>query len=121
MAANNSVNEKVEERTLADILNDPKERERIFKGLQNEAKQWKRPHRQPQVFDMFRLCIECNEQVPSNHFCRKYKQLVCSRCCTAERNLEMVWWCEKCFANESAESQAIIRAGDYVSDCNEPK
>ena len=115
VAANNAADKKVEERTLADILKDPRERD-----LKKESEQWRRPPHDGHAFvlDIFRLCIECNE-VPSTHFCRKCKQRVCSRCCIAKRNLEMVWWCAKCFANESDESQAIIRTGDYVSDCNE--
>jgi hypothetical protein len=77
----------------------------------------------PETVDISKLlCVEC-EKIPSNHCCRKCKQRVCTVCCTTKRHLEMVWWCKTCFANESNESQAIIRAGDYVSDndCMEPE
>ena len=66
VAANNDADKKVEERTLADILKDPRERERIASGLKKESEQWKRPPHDGRTFvlDIFRLCIECNE-VPS--------------------------------------------------------
>ena len=59
------------------------------------------------------LCIECNE-MPSQHKCRKCKEYVCNACCSSKRELEMVWWCGKCFDEESLSTQNEIRKGGYV-------
>ncbi|KAI2507315.1 hypothetical protein MHU86_7151 [Fragilaria crotonensis] len=61
------------------------------------------------------LCIECNI-TPSTHKCRKCKEYVCDLCCSSKRNLEMVWWCARCFDEESLTNQRQIREGKYESD-----
>lgn len=61
------------------------------------------------------LCIECNT-TPSTHKCRKCKEYVCDLCCSSKRNLEMVWWCARCFDEESLTNQRQIREGKYESD-----
>ena len=43
-------------------------------------------------------CIAC--YTPSNHACRKCDVWVCSICCV-ERGVENIWWCSKCFKNQS--------------------
>lgn len=61
------------------------------------------------------LCIECNV-TPSTHKCRKCNEVICDLCCSSKRNLEMVWWCGRCFENESLTNQRQIREGKYESD-----
>ena len=61
------------------------------------------------------LCIECNA-TPSTHKCRKCKETICDLCCSSKRNLEMVWWCGRCFDDESLTNQRQIREGKYESD-----
>jgi hypothetical protein len=61
------------------------------------------------------VCIECNV-TPSTHKCRKCKEFICDLCCSSKRNLEMVWWCGRCFDNESLTNQRQIREGKYESD-----
>ena len=64
------------------------------------------------------ICIDCRKN-PSTHKCRKCKEFVCDICCSVKRGLEMIWWCERCFENESLTNQKQIRAGNYESDNEE--
>jgi hypothetical protein len=52
-------------------------------------------------------CIERNT-TPSTHKCRKCKESICDLCCSSKRNLEMVWWCRRCFDKESLTNQRQI-------------
>lgn len=62
------------------------------------------------------FCNECSI-IPANHKCRKCKErYVCDVCCSTKRDLELVWWCETCFAKETPAAQALIRSGHYDSD-----
>ncbi len=61
------------------------------------------------------LCIESNA-TPSTHKCRKCKETICDLFCSSKRNLEMVWWCGRCFDKESLTNQTQIREGKYESD-----
>jgi hypothetical protein len=61
------------------------------------------------------VCIECNV-TPSTHKCRKCREFICDLCCSSKRNLEMVWWCGRCFDDESVTNQRQIREGKYESD-----
>jgi len=64
------------------------------------------------------ICIACRKNL-STHKCRKCKEFVCDICCSVKRGLEMIWWCERCFENESLTNQKQIRAGNYESDNEE--
>ena len=64
------------------------------------------------------ICIDCRKN-PSTHKCRKCRGFVCDICCSVKRGLEMIWWCERCFENESLTNQKQIRAGNYESDNEE--
>jgi hypothetical protein len=62
------------------------------------------------------VCSECSV-MPTSHKCRKCKERhVCDVCCSTKRDLELVWWCETCFAKETPATQALIRSGNYDSD-----
>ena len=72
----------------------------------------------PPACDASFICIDCRKN-PSTHKCRKCKEFVCNICCSVKRGLEMIWWCESCFENESLSNQKQIRAGNYKSDSEE--
>jgi hypothetical protein len=62
------------------------------------------------------MCFECSI-MPTKHKCQKCKErFVCDVCCSTKRGLELVWWCETCFARETPAAQALIRSGNYDSD-----
>ncbi len=72
----------------------------------------------PPACDASFICIDC-KKIPSTHKCRKCKEFVCDLCCSEKRGLELIWWCESCFENESLSNQKQIRAGNYESDNEE--
>jgi hypothetical protein len=59
----------------------------------------------PPVCDVSFICmIDCKKN-PSTHKCRKCHQFVCDISRSEKRGLEMIWWCETCFENESLSNQ----------------